>query len=58
MGRKVSMWGCSAEVAQRTRPKAADAEEVWTPVPIPLRPWPGDLDDEWQPVPIPIRVAK
>ncbi len=58
MGRKVSMWGCSAEVARRTRPKTADAEEVWTPVPIPLRSWPADFDDDWQPYPIPIRVAR
>ncbi len=58
MGRKVSMWGCSAEVAQQTRPKAADAEEVWVPVPIPLRSWPADFDDHWQPVPIPIRVSR
>jgi hypothetical protein len=58
MGRKVSMWGCSAEVAQRTRPKTSDAEETWIPVPIPLRSWPADFEDEWQPFPIPIRVAK
>ncbi len=58
MGRKVSMWGCSAEVAMRTRPKATDAEEDWTPIRVPIRPWPNDLDNEWQPVPIPIRVAK
>jgi len=58
MGRRVSMWGCSAEVAQKTRPKATDDEEGWVPVPIPLRPWLAELDDEWQPVPIPIRAAK
>ncbi|HXG09472.1 MAG TPA: trypsin-like peptidase domain-containing protein [Gemmataceae bacterium] len=57
MGRKVSTWGCSAEVAQRTRPRQTDAEEAWTPVVIPLRPWPV-FEDEWRPVPIPIRVAK
>jgi hypothetical protein len=39
MGRRVSMWGCSAEVAQRTRPKGTDTEGVWMPVPIPLRPF-------------------
>jgi hypothetical protein len=58
MGRKVSMWGCSAEVAQRTRPRATDDEEGWLPVPIPLRPWLTELDDEWRPVPIPIRAAR
>jgi hypothetical protein len=58
MGRKASMWGCSAEVAQRTRPRATDDEEAWMPVPIPLRSWPAEFDDEWQPVPIPIRVAR
>jgi hypothetical protein len=58
MGRKVSMWGCSAEVAQRTRPKASDADETWMPFPIPLRSWPAEFDDEWQPLPIPICVAK
>jgi hypothetical protein len=46
MGRQVSMWGCSAEVARRTRPKVTeDADEAWVPVPIPLRPWPGDTLD-------------
>jgi len=58
MGRRVSMWGCSAEVAQKTRPKATDDEEGWVPVPIPLRPWLAECDDEWQPVPIPIRAAR
>jgi hypothetical protein len=58
MGRRVSMWGCSAEVARRTRPKATDDDEAWVPVPIPLRPWLTELDDEWQPVPIPIRAAR
>jgi hypothetical protein len=58
MGRKVSMWGCSAEVAQRTRPGASDADETWMPFPIPLRSWPAEFDDEWQPLPIPICVAK
>jgi hypothetical protein len=37
MGRRVSMWGCSAEVAQRTRPKGTDDDEAWKPVPIPIR---------------------
>jgi len=60
MGRRVSMWGCSAEVARRTRPKTTDDddEEGWVPVPIPLRPWLTELEDEWQPVPIPIRAAR
>jgi hypothetical protein len=59
MAQRVSMWGCSAEVARRTRPKAAeDAGEAWVPVPIPLRPWPADFNAEWRPVPIPIRVAR
>jgi hypothetical protein len=67
MARKVSMWGCSAEVARRTRPKAADdADEAWVPVPIPIcgRPEAGDrrlepnpkFDDDWKPVPIPLRA--
>jgi hypothetical protein len=59
MARKVSMWGCSTEMARRTRPKSADdAEEAWVPVPIPLRSWPADSLDDWQPLPIPIRVAR
>ncbi len=57
MGRKVSMWGCSAEVAQKTRPRGADADEAWEPVPIPLRAWPIDHYDGWQPLPVPICTA-
>jgi hypothetical protein len=58
MGRKVSMWGCSTEIAQKTRPRGAEADETWQPVPIPLRSWPANSDGEWQPFPIPIRVAR
>jgi hypothetical protein len=58
MAKKVSMWGCSTEIAQKTRPRGADADEAWEPVPIPLRSWPADFADDWQPLPIPIRVAK
>jgi hypothetical protein len=60
MARKVSMWGCSAEVARRTRPKPAeDADEAWVPVPIPIckdgkR---TDTGGEWTPHPIPIRTV-
>jgi hypothetical protein len=63
MAQRVSMWGCSAEVARRTRPKTTDdADEAWVPVPIPIRKY-GDgtrigAGDEWSPVPIPIRVAR
>jgi len=38
IGRTTSMWGCSAEIAQRTRPKATDVEVGWLPIPIPVRP--------------------
>lgn len=57
VGRKVSMWGASAEVLRRTRPKVTDdTDGAWVPVPIPIRPWPIDLTDEaWLPMPIPIR---
>jgi hypothetical protein len=61
MAQRVSMWGCSAEVARRTRPRATDdADEAWVPVPIPIRKY-GDgtrigAGDEWEPVPIPIRT--
>jgi hypothetical protein len=61
MAQRVSMWGCSAEVARRTRPRATDdADETWVPVPIPIRKY-GDgtrigAGDEWKPVPIPIRT--
>ncbi len=58
MARKVSMWGCSAEVAQKTRPRATDTDETWEPVPIPLRSWPSGTLDDWQPLPIPVRVAR
>ncbi|MCU0706352.1 MAG: serine protease [Fimbriiglobus sp.] len=60
MARKVSMWGCSAEVARRTRSKPADdADEAWVPVPIPIckdgkR---TDTGVEWTPHPIPIRTV-
>jgi hypothetical protein len=57
MGRKVSMWGAAAEVIRRTRPKPADAEDAWVPVPIPIRAWPIDHDDGWQPLPVPICTA-
>jgi hypothetical protein len=61
MARKVSMWGCSAEVARRTRPKPADdADEAWVPVPIPICK-DGKREDagtgEWTPHPIPIRTV-
>lgn len=61
MARKVSMWGCSAEVARRTRPKLADdADEAWVPVPIPICK-DGKREDagvgEWTPHPIPIRTV-
>ena len=61
MARKVSMWGCSAEVARRTRPKAADdADDAWVPVPIPICK-DGKREDagsgEWTPHPIPIRTV-
>jgi hypothetical protein len=61
MARKVSMWGCSAEVARRTRPKPADnADEAWVPVPIPICK-DGKREEagtgEWTPHPIPIRTA-
>jgi hypothetical protein len=60
MARKVSMWGCSAEVARRTRPRPADANEAWVPVPIPIckdgkREAAGS--GEWTPHPIPIRTV-
>jgi hypothetical protein len=59
MGQKVSMWGGSAEAARRTRPKNTDAEETWTPLPIPIcTDGKRSLADEWKPLPIPIRVAK
>jgi hypothetical protein len=61
MARKVSMWGCSAEVARRTRPRPADdADEAWVPVPIPICK-DGKREDagtsEWTPHPIPIRTV-
>ena len=60
MGRQVAMWGCSAEMARKTRPKLTDADDTWTPVPIPIckEGSPDDAGPEnWQPVPIPIRSA-
>jgi hypothetical protein len=60
MARKVSMWGCSAEVARRTRPKPAEADEAWVPVPIPIYK-DGKREDagsgDWTPYPIPIRTV-
>lgn len=59
MARRVSMWGCSAEVARRTRPKpAADADEAWVPVPIPIcKDGKRESRLDWTPHPIPIRTA-
>ncbi len=37
MGRKVSMWGASAEAVRRARPKASEAEPGWVPMPVPIR---------------------
>ena len=54
MAKKVSMWGCSAEVARRTRPRPADdAEEAWVPVPIPIKDGKREdaRADEWTPHP-------
>ncbi len=53
------MWGCSAEVARRTCPKPAEADEAWVPVPIPIckdgkR---TDTGGEWRPHPISIRTV-
>ena len=60
IGRRVSMWGCSTEVATRTRPKPTADESVWVPVPIPIRTIGesdgDDSEDEWRPLPIPIRT--
>jgi hypothetical protein len=60
MARRVSMWGCSAEVARRTRPKPADdPDEAWVPVPIPICK-DGKRDaglGDWTPQPIPIRTV-
>ncbi|CAN5457393.1 hypothetical protein BH11PLA2_BH11PLA2_28910 [soil metagenome] len=58
MAQKVSMWGGSAEAARRTRPKAVDAEETWTPLPIPIcTDGKRDAADDWKPLPIPIRLT-
>jgi hypothetical protein len=60
MAERVSMWGCSAEVAHRTRPKTTDdADKSWVPVPIPICK-DGKREEastgEWTPCPIPIRT--
>ncbi|MCE9530352.1 MAG: serine protease [Planctomycetes bacterium] len=56
MGRKVSMWGGSAESARRTRPKPADNEQLWSPLPIPIQPEAKPSHKiGWKPRPIPIR---
>jgi len=50
LGRTTAMWGGSADAARRTRPKAAEADAAWLPVPMPLRIEPKlPLDDgHWQ----------
>lgn len=52
------MWGCSAEVARRTRPKPAadaDGDEAWVPVPIPIcKDGKRESRLDWTPHPIPI----
>jgi hypothetical protein len=59
MAQKVSMWGGSAEQARKTRPRVLDADDAWTPLPIPLcTDGKRVTADEWTPLPIPIRVAK
>jgi hypothetical protein len=59
MAQKVSMWGGSVEQARKTRPRVLDADDAWTPLPIPLcADGKRDTADEWKPLPIPIRVAK
>jgi hypothetical protein len=59
MAQKVSMWGGSAEQARKTRPLALDADDAWTPLPIPLcTNGKRDVADDWKPLPIPIRVVK
>ncbi len=59
MAQKVSMWGGSVEQARKTRPRVQDADDAWTPLPIPLcTDGKRDTADEWKPLPIPIRVAK
>ena len=60
MAQKVSMWGCSAEMARKTRPQPTSREETWVPLPIPICQGPATpkampTDDGWKPVPIPIR---
>ena len=60
MAQKVSMWGCSAEMARKTRPQPTSREETWVPVPIPICQGPATpkampTDDGWKPVPIPLR---
>lgn len=57
MARKVAMWGCSAEVARRTRPRpASDTQDTWVPLPIPICNAPQVQLDDWHPIPMPLRA--
>jgi hypothetical protein len=43
-GRKVAMWGASAEAIVRTRPAPTAREPLWVPLPIPVRAAPAERE--------------
>ena len=57
-GQRARVWGCSAEVARKLRPKGAseELEAGWTPVEIPKRELDETAEFKWAPVEVPVRA--